>query len=190
MKQTSVKKTRSAWKNIVTLAGDHDVKDSQKEILQVSKVAIDDDLNAKADEPEDVQVILKKVVAGVNAQMLTATLTDWFTTLLIAKLVENTLMCQLILIYIRQIVALSPLLAMFNMFLEIDKEFTEKVAQKVKMRRNDVGGHNHTEETVIEYMVNNSVNNYKAYKQGVLGSLCLVEDNLMPILCAVNTDYT
>ena len=114
MKQTSVKKTRSAWKHIVTLAGDHDVKDSQKEILQVSKVAIDDDLNAKADEPEDVQVILKKVVAGVNAQMLTATLTDWFTTILIAKFVENTLMCQLMLIYIRQFVALSPLLAMVN----------------------------------------------------------------------------
>ena len=68
--------------------------------------------------------------------MLTATLTDWFTTIFIAKFVENTLMCQLMLIYVRQYVALSPLLAMFNLFLETNTEFMEKVVQKVKMRRN------------------------------------------------------
>ena len=102
---------------------DYDDKDSQKEILQVSEAAKDfsaikdNDLNAKADEPEDVKDILEKVIAGVNAQMLTAALTDWFTTILIAKFVENTLMCQLMLINIRQFVALSPLLAMSNMFL-------------------------------------------------------------------------
>ena len=46
----------------------------------------------------------------------------------------------------------------------------------------------------MEYMLStvqdNSCNNFEAYKQGVLVSLCLVEDNLMPILCAVNTDFT
>ena len=90
--------------------------------------------------------------------MLTAALTDWFTTILIAKFVANTLVFELMLIYICQFMALSPLLAMFNMLLKTNTEFTEKVAQKVKMRRNDVGGHDHTEETVMEYMLNNSVN--------------------------------
>ena len=95
----------------------------------------DNDLNTKADEPEDVQDTLKKVVAGVNAQMLTATLTDWFTTILIAKFVENTLMCRLMLIYIRQFVALSPLLVLFNIFLETNMGLMEKV---VKTRKDDV----------------------------------------------------
>ena len=70
-------------------------------------------------------------------------------------------MCKLMLIYIRQFVAPPPLLAIFN------TEFIEKAAPKVNMRRNDVGGHNHTEETVMEYMLtamlNNSVNNFEAY---------------------------
>ena len=135
-------------------------------------------MNAKADEPEAVENILQKVVAGVNAQMLTATLTDWFTTILIAKFVENALMCQLMLIYICQFMTLSHLLAMFNMFLETNTEFMEKVAQKVKVRRNDVGGPDHMEETVMKYMptamLNGSVNNFEASEQGVLGSLCFV----------------
>ena len=126
------------------LAEDHDSKDSRKEILQVSEAAKDisaiKDLSAKANEPEDVEDILEKVVGGVNAQMLTAALTDWFTTNPIAKFSGITLMCQLMLmyIYLRQFVALSPLLAMFNMFVETNTEFMEKLAQKVKMRRNNV----------------------------------------------------
>ena len=48
-------------------------------------------------------------------------------------------------------------------------------------------------ETAMEYksptMLNKSWNEFKDYQQNTLDALPLVEDKLMSLLCAVNTDF-
>ena len=86
-------------------------------------------------------------------------LADWFVTSLIAKVTGNILMCM------RQLVALSHLLALFNMFMESNTKLMEKGAQMMKVnscccaslslltggKRKD-GDPYHAVETVTVYM--------------------------------------
>ena len=167
-----------------TLVEELDDKDSEAEILQVSEVIKnqselgDDDLNAKAKEVETEEDVIKEVVdiaqEIVNAEksvpnamnlMLLSFLTVLFITIPIIKFAVNTLMFVLTLMCMHLFVALPLLNAMFNMFIETNTRFMEKVAQMVKMNgcccaslsllnageRKDDGPY-HAEETVTVYM--------------------------------------
>ena len=90
----------------------------------------DDDFNVSVKELEVVYNILEKDVTVVNTQKLLAALADWFTKIPITKFIGNSL-CQLMLMYIRQFIALFPLLAMFNLFLE-PKTKTDLIEKMVK----------------------------------------------------------
>ena len=164
-----------------------------------------DDFNVSVKESEVVYNILEKDVTVVITQKLLAALADSFTTIPITKFFGNSL-CQLMLMYIRQFIALFPLLAMFNLFLEpkTNTDLIEKMVKKNMMnyenyccashciltghvRMKDVGSPDNTE---VPTMVNFSCNNAEVYKQVVLDPLTLKENNLIAILCAVNTDFT